>query len=355
MPKKILFEADKIKQKNNFNVVRMETAVLGTCTDFCPKNETNLRRKEKLLSRFERSKNVPVKQYSRPAAGQKAPMPNSIRTPETLVKCVKYLIIEVLEPHIVKEADHLELYEFIFDRLRAIRQDLVLQDVQDAVSFYILSVCVRFHLIFGILLADNKSFSSHINTTHQLDCVKACLLLSKSMKPCVNTKMMEAVYILSNIDTPSALHWAVCQSNKSDDLVKSMKIASAYDEENYVKFFRMVSRLPLFLLIACTRYCQIMCDHALSIYVKAYKCKNARYPLSLMADILWLPADRLCNAVLSRGLELKDGHVFLVSNQEMEYAIVDNGLSYLHQMRKIIESNINCISKLLLCNEDVGE
>ena len=37
----------------------------------------------------------------------------------------------------------LDLYEFVFDRLRAVRQDLVVQRVKDTTSMVILAICVR--------------------------------------------------------------------------------------------------------------------------------------------------------------------------------------------------------------------
>ena len=117
--------------------------VVGRCTDYCPAREVQLRVRERLLHRYEVGSLRPVKEYSRPAAGQAAPGSDTVRTPDTLLDCVKYLVREVLGPRVGVKEEQLELYDFVFDRLRAVRQDLVVQGAKDTTSMVILSICVR--------------------------------------------------------------------------------------------------------------------------------------------------------------------------------------------------------------------
>ena len=119
--------------------------VVGRCTAFCPPNELKLRVRERLLSKYEVGGGGlrPVKEYSRPAAGQASPSSDTVRTPDTLLDCVKYLVTDVLVPRVMVKEVQLDLYDFVFDRLRAVRQDLVVQRVMDNTSIVILSICVR--------------------------------------------------------------------------------------------------------------------------------------------------------------------------------------------------------------------
>lgn len=90
------------------------------CTDFCPPQEIRMRTRERLLHRLETGRGgCPVKEYSRPAAGQRQPAPAEIRTADTLVKTTRYLVGEVFFSQ--EMAEHL-VYDFVFDRLRAVRQ-----------------------------------------------------------------------------------------------------------------------------------------------------------------------------------------------------------------------------------------
>merc|ERR1712154_157370 len=96
--------------------VQNQTIKLGKCAKFCPANEYRMRIREKLVHKFESSKNgyQLVKQFSRPAAGQKGPGDKDVRSPECLVRCVRYLVTTVMQAEMAR-ADTQDLYDFLFD------------------------------------------------------------------------------------------------------------------------------------------------------------------------------------------------------------------------------------------------
>jgi len=294
--------------------------VVGRCSAYCPAKELKLRVRERLLSRYEvGGEGVrPVKEYSRPAAGQSAPSSDTVRTPDTLMNCVMYLVREVVVPRLSIKEELLELYDFVFDRLRAVRQDMTVQRMEGSLCMDILNICVRFHLLFAHLLSTHPSFSHHINTSHQLDCVKSFLLLSAQTDH-KNSQMMESVYLLSNMDSPSAMSWATTVHQPSSQLKQSLALSHAYQQGNYVRFYRMVSTLPLILLLSCAKYCQLMSEHALSVFSKGYKAKNARYPLPHLAELLWLSTPSLSQMLSYKGILVKDDFIlWSVSNNEQD-------------------------------------
>ena len=85
-----------------------------------------------------------MKEYSRPAAGQPPPQARDIRSPDTLLACLRYLLTDVLRLGL-EDSDMSDqtVYDFLFDRLRAVRQDLTLQNVADSVTLTVLASCVR--------------------------------------------------------------------------------------------------------------------------------------------------------------------------------------------------------------------
>ena len=107
------------------------------------------------------------------------------------------------------------LYDFLFDRLRAVRQDLTLQIVADSVTLTVLASCVRFHLVFGLLLRSSPTFSEHLNSQHQLDCLKSCLLLSPAAHQVEELTTIHCVYLLNNMDSDHALVWALNNKHTS--------------------------------------------------------------------------------------------------------------------------------------------
>ena len=160
-----------------------------------------------------------VKEYSRPAAGQRSPGPREVRTPETLVRCVRYLVATVMRARL-RTHDRQDLYDFLFDRLRAVRQDMVVQGagVAPRTRLQLLATCARFHLVWGQLLAATPTFSAHLNTQHQLDTLKSCLVLGEGaglgeegagLGEDSELEAVQCVYLLSNLDSPHALNWAV--------------------------------------------------------------------------------------------------------------------------------------------------
>ncbi|CAG7691787.1 unnamed protein product, partial [Allacma fusca] len=60
------------------------------------------------------------------------------------------------------------IYDFVFDRLRSVRQDLVIQRIQDETAISILEVVVRFHLYATFRLEKEpiEKFDPHINRKH---------------------------------------------------------------------------------------------------------------------------------------------------------------------------------------------
>ena len=230
-----------------------------------------------------------MKEYCRPAAGQAPPSVKEIRTLVTLQDCVRYLLTSVLRVGL-DTCGIQDLYDFLFDRLRAVRQDLTLQSVQDDTArLEILASCVRFHLVFGVLLRGQSSFSQHINSQHQLDCLKSCLLLSPHQSHLLPP--LHCLYLLSNMDSEHALAWAVNIQHRSDSLGRSstlvlsnsrpslercVELAQSYRAGNYVRFYRLVSFLPLLLLLAVPRYCQMMLSHAVRVARLAYKSPNIK-------------------------------------------------------------------------------
>ena len=107
------------------------------------------------------------------------------------------------------------VYDFLFDRLRAVRQDLTLQTVTDPLTLTLLASCVRFHLVFGLLLQPSPTFSHHLNSQHQLDCLKSCLLLSPAPQQAEELTSLHCVYLLNNLDSDHAIVWALNNKHSS--------------------------------------------------------------------------------------------------------------------------------------------
>jgi len=297
-----------------------QTIKVGKCEKFCPANEYRLRVRERLIHKFESSKSgyQLVKQFSRPAAGQKCPGAGDVRSPECLVRCVSYLVTTVMQAEVARTADLQDLYDFMFDRLRAVRQDMVLQAAVPARDqLLILGVCVRFHVVMGHLLARHASFSAHLNSQHQLDCLKSCLLLQGALEEPVTSDTrasldaLQCLYLLSNLDSTHAVNWAIHQPRSSGSLGLCLNIARSYREGNYVRFFKLVSSLPTLFLLAVFKFCKTLLGHTVSVNRLAYKSPNIKFPCDHLAKLLWMSrTSNLESYLRCQGIKVEGGFIW---------------------------------------------
>lgn len=308
-------------------------SLAGICTAFCPPAELALRRRERLLHRLEVGPGlVPVKEYSRPAAGQAGPDRRAVRSPTTLTACCRYLATQVLGPRLegAAPAQLAELYDFLFDRLRAVRADLAVQEVTGEPALGILAVCVRFHLLFGHLLAGHASFSAHLNSSHQLECVKSCLLVPGVPPSCPALTAMQCCYLLSNCDSPSALAWATSLHERPTQLAGCLALARAFTEGNWVRYYRLLAPLPLFLLLASLRPARLLLQRAVRASCAGYRAPNVRVGVELVGRQLLVPPGPLAAWLTECGVKVEGGRVWWGHRTKVEVGPEPDGPGHAH-------------------------
>ena len=65
------------------------------------------------------------------------------------------------------------------------------------------------------------------------------------------------------------------------------QLSLTYRAGNFVRYFRSVAELPLLLLLAVRRHCDLMLARAVTTSQAAYRSPNLKVPLSHLANILW--------------------------------------------------------------------
>ena len=194
----------------------MEDYIVGTCQTMCSEKEVRLREREKLLHPFEytkkREEGIPVadrsktvKEYSRAAAGRFVPNPTELRPPEVLVKTVEYLLGNLINVEIKRGTEWIDIYEYVFDRLRAVRQDMVIQNIGGHIAISILEKTIRFFVYSGYCLCEEKTgkkFDSVINDTHLQECLMRLMTLYRETEgiDChFNRTEFECLYQIVNL------------------------------------------------------------------------------------------------------------------------------------------------------------
>ncbi|XP_052753273.1 uncharacterized protein LOC113520543 isoform X2 [Galleria mellonella] len=281
--------------------VKVGGATIGTCPDMCPEKELLHRQAEHQVMTLE---SVPgsdgqlelrraVKQYSRSSADQEIPMCYELRPAPVLMRTCAYLLHEIADTK--RQVTLADWFHFMWDRFRGIRKDITQQALCCSESIQLVEMCARFHAHCAARLADleHTQFDQKLNT----DNLTKCLQTLKHMYTDVGSeeKPREAEFrgyiALLNLGDAN-FWWEIKQLpqeiQKSEDIIFAIKIFNALDNNNYVKFFRLVKQQATYLQ-ACIllRYFNDVRARALARIVKAYAPRGgSRYPAQDLMDAL---------------------------------------------------------------------
>lgn len=286
-------------------------SIRGTCQLMCPEKERRMREREGLLHKFEVEQNQGVKRrpkadpskivkcFSRPAAGQIMTDPEQLRPAPVLLSTIKYLFTKIATR---SDIDWIVVYDFIFDRLRAVRQDIVIQRIGPSESIPLFEPIVRFLVYAGQRLCERNisEYDPKINSQHLTECIKHLLVLydevergygkradsqadSGKQKSAMSDhrEEMEALYILIHIGDVEALHRALSlppQLREAKDIQLAIKISLAWYLRNYVRVCNLIQRLSPILVCAALVGLQHIRRITLKIMSFAYNSKMLTYP-----------------------------------------------------------------------------
>ncbi|KAJ1673804.1 actin cytoskeleton and mitosis protein, partial [Spiromyces aspiralis] len=127
-----------------------ENTNVGTCELMCPEFEQLDREVNREIDRFEYKPGTRevdpqrmVKKFRRSDAGAETPLPEDIRTPDSLVRTMDYLVSEIVS----KDPEMRECHLFLWDRTRAIRRDFTYQNILDMRMVSVFEKIARFHIL----------------------------------------------------------------------------------------------------------------------------------------------------------------------------------------------------------------
>ncbi|BFZ14122.1 hypothetical protein BsWGS_17161 [Bradybaena similaris] len=286
--------------------------VEGTCQQMCSRKEMIMRENERLLHPLEMlticddnlstnsrclkaDPSRVVKQFSRPAAGRAEADPSDLRPAPVLRETVTYLFESILPRD---NPAWSSIYEFVFDRLRAVRQDMVIQGISGSDAICLLEQIVRFHVYASYRLRDSAVtvFDPVINKQHLLECLKRLLYLYQVMPGRhVNQPEFESVYLLSNLgDTHALTHFLDLKPDVRKHLLiqQCYEISQAYVSRNYTRALKLISQLPCAMcLCAVNPHRNTLQINYLQILSAGYSVKNCRFPVSQLRRLLQLQSD----------------------------------------------------------------
>ncbi|GFR30261.1 germinal-center associated nuclear protein [Trichonephila clavata] len=271
--------------------------VVGMCLQMCSKREIEWRESKNLLHFFEINHAIKkeikahptkvIKQYTRSAAGKELLSPTELRPSPILLKTVNYLINEIIPR---TEIPWLVVYDFVNDRIQAIRQDMTVQRIEDHNAVEILEKCVRFYIIASYVLCEEpqNKFDQHLNSQQLSICLESLFTLYKKFKSNSCCEFI-AIYLAENVTYAETYYRSI--SMFSDYLSKpyvklSFRICSAYMDGNFVQFYRLVKRLPILILLCFFHLFNHVQIRALEVLNDAYSSNICKFPVQVLCS--WL-------------------------------------------------------------------
>ena len=302
-----------------------------------------------------------IKEYSRSSADQDLPLPNEMRPIHVLYDTMIYLIDEIIakianedeNPSENGEFSLCDWYDFVWNRTRSIRKDIIqqrllLNDMNETSSsqnqfhdneflnnglggVLIIEQHARFHILCAHRLCEQSAqvFDFKINEENLKNCFQSLRQYyektshSKNenrLRPSPNESEFRSYIILLNLRESNIgmelKRWP-SHLRHSKHVSFALKIYNAYNSKNYVKFFRLVRSNQCEYLQACLlhRYFYNVRSTAFETIFLAFKENNLRkYPLSKLVDNLGFDdineANNYCNAF---GLDIVDENVVMKS------------------------------------------
>lgn len=287
-----------------------------------------------------------VKEYSRPAAGKDLTDSHLLRPPAVLLNTVSYLIDDIVTS--TNLYPWTEVYSFVFDRLRAVKQDMIIQRVSGRECVAILEPTVRFLIYASFRLCGQPLgiYDPLINDTHLqenlswlLDCYAA------DTGPYPNQEEFQAVgllYNLGNYRTTQRI-MKLPQSLRSSPSIKlALSINQAFLERNPVRLLRLADKLSFLQACALHRHLPICCRDLLLIYSHGYSSRNCRFPLGRLAQLLSL--DTLLTAKFCRmfGVDVKQDDQVVFS--KFAFTEPEHGQMYCDLCHSIVSDKQKALS-----------
>ncbi|KAM9383719.1 SAC3 domain-containing protein 1 [Pholidichthys leucotaenia] len=297
-----------------------ETVPKGICQTMCPAFELRNRESQNCLHRLEmlpgtekdrRPKGDPsrtVKEYSRPAAGKDSTKPSDLRPPAVLLKTVCYLIEDVAVSS--SFLPWTEVYNFVFDRLRAVKQDMIIQRVSGLDCMEILEQIVHFHITASYRLCGEplRLYDPSINDAHlqeYLSWLLDCYTTTKGPHP--NQEEFQSLGLLYNLGSPHAAQKIMElpeRLRKTKSIALALSINRAFLERNPVRLLRLAHNLSSLQMCALHRHLLNCRRDLLLIYSHGYSSRNCRFPLTKLAQLLSLDSSLTAQLCQAYGVEV---------------------------------------------------
>ncbi|XP_052780533.1 germinal-center associated nuclear protein-like [Mya arenaria] len=293
-----------IRQNKGKRQTDLQTAkaFVGTCPDMCPEKERYDREDKRCLSVFEiipGTENIPgknpqvdhskaVKEFVRSSPDQDEPLPQDLRPIPVLESTMIYLLSEIANHG--QDGRWGDWFDFLWNRTRGVRKDIIQQQLNDAHAASLIEKCARFHIYCSERLCeeDMHSFDAKINNENLTKCLQTLKefyadLETKQNYHCENEAEFRAYTVLMNLnegDTLREVQNLRSEIRTSVSVKFALQAFFALNNNNYIKFFRLVKKASYGNACILHRYFTQVRNKALTLMMRGFSMgsKSAQVP-----------------------------------------------------------------------------
>lgn len=302
--------------------------IIGLCPDMCPESERAERERKGDLDQHERvdgdrnqtSKLLAIKKYTRTAERDAS----LIRPMQVLQETIDYLLSLLDQPY---DERFLGIYNFLWDRMRAIRMDLRMQHIFDSGAITMLEQMIRLHIIAMHELCEitkgegfGEGFDAHLNIEQMnKTSVELFQMYDDHRKNGINIPTeseFRGYYALLKLDRhpgykvdPAELSLDLAKMTpkmrQSPEIIFARDVARACRTSNFIVFFRLVRKGSY--LQSC-----LMHAHFAKLRTQALASlhsglqNNQGVPVALLAVWLGMEKENIRSLLVYHGFSIKE-------------------------------------------------
>ncbi|KAL9696011.1 hypothetical protein quinque_015296 [Culex quinquefasciatus] len=296
--------------------IRKAQSTQGTCEDMCPEKERYMREFQLQVAAYEAGEGggqrmdhrKAIKQYSRSSADQEAPLAHELRSEKGLGLAMAYLLHRIADLCEDEDVSMSDWFHFVWDRTRSIRKDITQQELCSLKAVQLVEQCARFHIHCAArLVAEEPSvFDQKINTENMTKCLQSLKYMYHDLGlkgvRCPHEAEFRAYVVLLNLNDGNFL-WEVKQLPKevqqSSEIRFAMQVYFALENNNYVRFFRLVRQTTYMNACILLRYFNQIRSRALETILRAYTHRTpAQFSLRHLTALLAFEDDEAAASFL---------------------------------------------------------
>jgi SAC3 domain-containing protein 1 len=193
-----------------------------------------------------------------------------------------------------------QIYDFVFDRFRAVRQEMVIQQIDGEPKIRMLEKMILFHVYsaFEMMELEYRCFDPVINRQHLSECLN--ILMSQydmnyanytdpSNEGTSRRAVFEAIFLMHNLLSEHSIFRfgsipdAVAQNETA---AQAFRLAAAFRIRNHYPVLSSLSSLPVFSLMALTPHIPAIQVEYLRIISSAFAPPAPPVPLKYLTRVL---------------------------------------------------------------------